>query len=65
MLRITLILISLGALSFVIYLLLNTRQRTWPEMSQDEKNRKKIAVAGGTLVFIASLIAAIFMGKKK
>lgn len=65
MLRITLILISLGALSFVLYLLLNRRQKPWHEMSQDEKNRKKIAVAGGTLVFLAGLIAAIFMGKKK
>lgn len=65
MLRITLILTSLGALSFVLYLLFNKRQRTWPEMSQDEKNRKKIAVAGGTMVFLAGLLAAIFMGKKK
>ena len=65
MLRIVFILISLGALSFVLYLLLNGRQKPWQEMSQDEKNRKKIAVAGGTLAFLASLIAAIFMGKKK
>jgi len=65
MLRIIFILISIGALSFVLYLLLNRRQKPWHEMSQDEKNRKKIAVAGGTMVFLAGLIAAIFMGKKK
>jgi formate-dependent nitrite reductase membrane component NrfD len=65
MIRITLILISIGAISFVLYLLLNRKQNRWTGMSQDEKNRKKIAVAGGTLVFLASLIAAIFMGKKK
>jgi Na+/H+ antiporter NhaD/arsenite permease-like protein len=59
------ILISLAALGFVLYLLFSRKQKPWDQMSTDEQNRKKILVAGGLTVFIAGVISAIMMGKKK
>lgn len=59
------IVITLAALAFVLYLLFSKKQKPWNEMSQDEKNRKKVLVAGGLTVFIAGIISAIMMTKKK
>jgi hypothetical protein len=62
---IALILISLLALGFVLFLLFSKRQKPWNEMTEQEKNRKKLLVAGGTAVFIAGIISAVLLGKKK
>lgn len=59
------ILISASALGLVLYLLFSRKQKPWDQMSTDEQNRKKVLVAGGLTVFIAGLISAIMMGKKK
>jgi Na+/H+ antiporter NhaD/arsenite permease-like protein len=59
------ILISLVALGFVLYLLFSRKQKPWDQMSTDEQNRKKVLVAGGLTVFIAGIISAIMMTKKK
>jgi len=59
------ILISLSALGFVLYLLFSRKQKPWDQMSTDEQNRKKVLVAGGLTVFIAGVISAIMMSKKK
>lgn len=59
------IVITLAALAFVLYLLFSRKQKPWDQMSQDERNRKKVLVAGGLTVFIAGIISAIMMTKKK
>jgi uncharacterized membrane protein YfcA len=65
MVRIILILVSLSALIFVLYLLFSKRQKPWNEMTEKEQKRKKIMIASGTSVFLAGIIAALFLGKKK
>lgn len=62
---ITLILISVVALGFVLFLLFSKRQKPWDEMTDQEKSRKKLLVAGGTTVFLAGIISALLPGKKK
>lgn len=57
--------ISLVALIFVLYLLFNKRQKSWDQMSDEERKRKKALVSGGILVFLAGIITAIFLGKKE
>ena len=64
-LRIIAIVISLGALGMVLYLLFGKGTKPWAEMSEYEQNRKKTLVTGGIIVFLAGLIAAIFLGRKK
>jgi len=59
------ILISLAALGFVLYLLFSRKQKPWDQMTNDEQNRKKVLVAGGLTVFIAGIISALMMSKKK
>jgi uncharacterized membrane protein YfcA len=59
------IIITLAALAFVLYLLFSKKQKPWDQMTQDEKNRKKVLVAGGLTVFIAGIISAIMLTKKK
>jgi uncharacterized membrane protein HdeD (DUF308 family) len=56
--------ISLIALFFVLYLIFSKRQKTWDEMSDKEKKRKKIMIFSGIVVFIAGIIAALSLGKK-
>jgi hypothetical protein len=34
-------------------------------MTEEEQKRKKTLVAGGIMVFLSGLLAAIFLGKKK
>lgn len=63
--RIIAIIVALGALGMVLYLMLGKGQKSWDEMSDAEQKRKKTLVTGGILVFLAGLMAAIFMGKKK
>jgi hypothetical protein len=65
MIRIILIGISLAALSFVIILLFSKKQKPWNEMTDKEQKKKKIMIASGTTVFLAGLIAALLVGKKK
>jgi uncharacterized membrane protein YfcA len=65
MIRIIIILISLLALTLVLYLLFSKKQKPWIEMNEKEKNRKKILIASGTTVFLAGLIATFLLGKKK
>ena len=65
MIRIIAILISLAALSFVLYLLFSKRQKPWNEMTGKEQKKKKIMIASGTTVFLAGIIAALLLGKKK
>jgi Na+/H+ antiporter NhaD/arsenite permease-like protein len=65
MIRIIVILISLGALTFVLYLLFGKNQKPWNEMSGNEQKKKKIMIASGTTVFLAGIIATLLLGKKK
>ena len=65
MIKIVVILISLAGLGLVLYLLLSTKQKPWNEMTAKEQKTKKIMIASGTTVFLAGLIAALFLGKKK
>ncbi|MCX6254463.1 MAG: hypothetical protein NTV31_08315 [Bacteroidia bacterium] len=65
MIRIIAILISLAGLSVVLYLLFSKRQKPWNEMTEHEQKKKKIMIAGGTSVFLAGIIAALLLGKKK
>jgi hypothetical protein len=62
---IVVILISLSGLALVLYLLFSKNQKPWEQMTNDEQNRKKALMAGGLTVFIAGIISAIVMGKKK
>jgi uncharacterized membrane protein YfcA len=57
--------VSLVALIFVLYMVLNKRQKPWDEMSEQEKKTKKIMVSGGILVFLAGIATALFLGKKE
>jgi hypothetical protein len=65
MLKLIAILISLSGLGFVLYLLFSKRQKPWNEMTEKEKENKKIMIASGTTVFLAGLITALLIGKKK
>jgi Na+/H+ antiporter NhaD/arsenite permease-like protein len=65
MIRLIAILVSLVALSFVLYLLFNRNQKSWNEMTEEEQKRKKIKIASGTTVFLAGIITALLTGKKK
>lgn len=63
--RIIAIVIALASLGMVLWLMFGKGQKSWDEMSENEQQRKKTLVTGGILVFLAGLMAAIFMGKKK
>ena len=63
--KIIAILISLAALSFVLVLIFSKKQKPWNEMTEKEQNKKKIMIASGTSVFLAGIIAALLLGKKK
>ncbi len=63
--RILLIIISAGALGFVLFLLFSKLQKPWSEMTDKEQKRKKILIASGTSVFLAGIIASFLLGKKK
>jgi hypothetical protein len=65
MIRIIIILIALVALALVLYLLFSKNQKPWEEMTEKEKNKKKVLVASGIAVFLSGLIASILLGKKK
>jgi len=65
MMKILAILISLAALSFVLVLLFSKKQKPWNEMTEREQKKKKIMIASGTSVFLAGIIAALLLGKKK
>ena len=65
MIKIIAILISLIGLSVVLYLLFSKMQKPWDEMTDKEQKKKKIMIASGITVFLAGLIAALLMGKKK
>jgi Na+/H+ antiporter NhaD/arsenite permease-like protein len=65
MIRIIVIAISLAALSFVIFLLFSKKQKPWNEMTEKEQKKKKIMIASGTTVFLAGIITALLLGKKK
>jgi hypothetical protein len=65
MIRIIVIAISLAALSFVIFLLFSKKQEPWNEMTEKEQKKKKIMIASGTTVFLAGIITALLLGKKK
>lgn len=65
MIKIIAILISIAGLSIVLYLLFSKRQKPWNEMTESEQKKKKILLASGTTVFLAGLLAALFLGKKK
>lgn len=62
---IILLIISLSALGLVLFLLFNKKQKPWDQMTDEEQNRKKVMVAGGLTVFIAGIISALLLGKKK
>jgi len=65
MVRITAICIAFTTLIFVLYLLFSERQKPWNEMTENEQQRKKAIIVGGTLVLLAGMIAAFFPDKKK
>jgi hypothetical protein len=65
MIRIIAIIISLGALSFVFYLLFSKSQKPWTEMTENEQKKKKIMIASGITLFLAGLIASLTLRKKK
>jgi Na+/H+ antiporter NhaD/arsenite permease-like protein len=58
-------LICVAALIFVLWLLFNTRQKPWNEMTDEEKKKKKIKLFSGIAVFLTSLIALIVTGKNR
>jgi flagellar basal body-associated protein FliL len=64
-LRIIAIVVALAGLGAVLYLLFSKNQKPWDQMSDEEQRRKKTLVTGGILVFLAGLITAIFLGRKK
>jgi Na+/H+ antiporter NhaD/arsenite permease-like protein len=59
------VIISLAALIFVLWLIFNKRQKSWDEMSEQERKRKKLMIFSGITVFIAGIASAIFLGKKE
>jgi Na+/H+ antiporter NhaD/arsenite permease-like protein len=65
MIRIIVLLISISALGFVLFLLFSKRQKPWNELTEKEQRNKKIMIASGTTVFLAGLIATLLLGKKK
>ena len=65
MIKVIAILISAGALFFVLFLLFSKTQKPWNQLTESEQRKKKIMIAGGTTVFLAGLLAALFLGKKK
>jgi len=65
MLKVLALGISLVALIFVLVLLFNKKQKPWDQMTEDEKKKKKILVASGITVFLAGLITALLVGRKK
>jgi uncharacterized membrane protein YfcA len=65
MIRLIAILVSLVALSFVLYLLFSRNQKSWNQMTEEEQKRKKIKIATGTTVFLAGVITALLTKKKK
>jgi hypothetical protein len=65
MIRLIAIILSLGALSLVLFLLFNRDQKQWHDMTEKEQEKKKILMTGGIIVFLAGLLTAYFTGKKK
>jgi hypothetical protein len=65
MIKVIAIIVSAGALGFVLFLLLSKTQKPWNELTESEQKRKKIMIVSGTTVFLAGLLAALFAGKKK
>jgi preprotein translocase subunit YajC len=65
MIRIIAIVISLAALVFILYLLSGKNQKSWNELTTNEQKNKKIALAGGLIVFLTGLITSYIYGKKK
>ncbi len=63
--RIVAIVIALAALGMVLWLMFGKGQKSWDELSENDQQRKKTLVTGGIIVFLAGLMTAIFMGKKK
>ncbi len=63
--KIIAIVVALASLVMVLYLMLGKGQKSWDEMSDNERRRKKTLVTGGIIVFLSGLLAAIFMGRKK
>lgn len=63
--RIIAIIVALAGLAIVLFLLFGKNQKPWDQMSEEEQKRKKTYMTGGILVFLAGLLAAIFLGKKK
>jgi preprotein translocase subunit YajC len=57
--------LSVLALSFVLWLLFNKRQKPWEEMNEEEKKKKKVMIFSGLAVFIAGLLAALALGRKE
>jgi len=63
--RIVAIVIALAALGMVLWLMFGKGHKSWDELSENDQQRKKTLVTGGIIVFLAGLMTAIFMGKKK
>jgi uncharacterized membrane protein YfcA len=64
MIKIITILITISGLILVLYMLFSKSQKPWSEMTQNEKNRKKMVITGGALVFLAGLLS-LLSGRKK
>jgi Na+/H+ antiporter NhaD/arsenite permease-like protein len=65
MIRIIAIVVSLAAIAFVLYLLYGKNQKSWNELTVEEQKKKKIAITGGIMVFLAGVITSFIYGKKK
>lgn len=65
MIRLVVILVSLAALIFVLVLLFSRKQKSWDQMTEQEKRKKKILIGSGITVFLAGIIATFLLGKKK
>lgn len=65
MIRLIAIILSLGALSLVLYLLFNRDQKQWKDMNEEEQQKKKFLLTGGIIVFLTGLLTAYFTGRKK
>ena len=57
--------VSILALLFVLRLIFNKKQKSWDEMSEKEKKRKKIMIFSGIALFIAGIAAAFTAGEKE
>ena len=58
------LIVSLTALTAVLFLVYSKKQKKWEEMTPKEKRRKKAMILGGLAIFLSGIAAALSLGKK-